>query len=166
MRRYKKSIGPEADYKRTRAGSESRCIYYCRCPKCTSRCSCPNDIGPENEGDEGYLSPDSDLDAELVGRRRGPRFEKPEDAIPAQSVFIMRARHRLGCVDVVAASNRVKAICTFFTFILQPAYAPFHRVYNEWRAQVHAKCDEFLSETTDETLRTLCERFKAEFPLA
>jgi hypothetical protein len=116
----------------------------------------PNDIGPENEGDEGYLSPDSDFDSELVGpRKQGP----------TQNAFLMRARHLVACVDVVAPANRVKAICAFFTFILKPAYAPFHRVHGEWRISVHKKCDEFLAETTDATLRALCERFKVEFPV-
>ena len=116
----------------------------------------PNDIGPENEGDEGYLSPDSDSDSELVGpRKQGP----------AQGSFLMRARHLIACVDVVAPANRVKAICAFFTFILKPVYAPFHRVHSEWRISVHKKCDEFLAQSDNAELRSLCERFKAEFPI-
>ena len=113
-----------------------------------------NDIGPENEGDEGYVS--SDPDSEEDG---------PEVVNPAQGLFLMRARHRLACVDVVSPANRVKTICDFFTFILRPAYAPFNRFYSEWRISIHKKCDEFLAETTDATLRALCERFKAEFPV-
>jgi hypothetical protein len=113
-----------------------------------------NDIGPENEGDEGYVS--SDPDSEEDG---------PEVVNPAQGLFLMRARHRLACVDVVSPANRVKTICDFFTFILRPAYAPFHRVQGEWRISIHRKCDEFLAETTDATLRALCERFKSEFPV-
>jgi len=120
-----------------------------------------NDIGPENEGDEGYYT-DTDSEDGLP-YSKGPRFEKFDDAIPAQSVFITRAQHRLACVDVVAPANRIKAICAFFNFILQPAYAPFHRCYGEWRSVLHKKCDEFLAETTDATLRSLCEQFKAEF---
>jgi hypothetical protein len=117
--------------------------------------SAPNDIGPENEGDEGYVS--SDPDSEEDG---------PEVVNPAQGLFLMRARHRLACVDVVAPANRVKTICDFFTFILRPAYAPFHRVQGEWRISIHRKCDDFLAETTDAALRALCERFKSEFPIA
>ena len=116
--------------------------------------SAVNDIGPENEGDEGYVS--SDPDSEEDG---------PEVVNPAQGLFLMRARHRLACVDVVAPANRVKAICDFFTFILRPAYAPFHRTYSEWRISIHRKCDDFLAETTDAALRALCERFKSEFPV-
>jgi hypothetical protein len=123
----------------------------------------PNDIGPENEGEEGYLSPDSDSDAELVGRRQGPRFERSEDAIPAQSVFIMRARHRLACIGAASSpANRVKAICTFFTFILQPAYVPFLQAYSEWREKIHTLCDQFTAESADDTLQALCKRFKKE----
>jgi hypothetical protein len=143
MRSYKKEL--------TKKGG-ARCDYD----------SAPNDIGPENEGDEGYLSPDSD---EGCLHQPASRYDKPDDAIPAQGLFLMRARHRLACVDVVAPANRVKAISTFFSFILKPAYAPFHRFYSEWRVSVHKKCDEFLAETTDATLRALCERFKMEFPV-
>ena len=131
--------------------------------RCISHCCCS--IGPENEEDEGYLSPDSE--EEGLPLQRGPRYDKPGDAIPAQGVFLIRAQHRLACVEVASSlPNRIKAICAFFDFILQPAYAPFHRAYEEWRAQAHKKCDEFLAETTDVTLRAFCERFKTEFPLA
>jgi len=118
-----------------------------------SHCSW-NDIGPENEGDEGYVS--SDPDSEEDG---------PEVVNPAQGLFLMRARHRLACVDVVSPANRVKAMCDFFTFILRPAYAPFNRFYSEWRISIHKKCDEFMAETASAALRALCERFKSEFPV-
>lgn len=158
MRHYKKM---EADYKRTgkREGeseSDSSCRSHYRCR--------PNDIGPENEWDEGYLSPDSDSDVELVGlRKQGPRFERSEDAIPAQSVFIMRARHRLACIGAASSpANRVKAICTFLTFMLQPSYVPFLQAYSEWREKIHALCDQFTAESADDTLQALCKRFKKE----
>jgi hypothetical protein len=141
MRSYKKESTKK---------SKGPCISHCYCGYDSS----PNDIGPENEGDEGYLSPDSDSDSELVGsHKQGPTL----------SAFLMRARHLLACVDVSA--NRVKAICAFFIFILKPVYAPFHRANDKWRTVVHKKCDEFLAETTDATLRTLCDRFKMEFPV-
>lgn len=140
------------------------CISHCACDCSRRYDSDPNDIGPENEGDEGYFSSDPDSDSEPIKKRK-PAYDKPGDAIPGQGAFLMRAQHRLACVDVVAPANRVKAICEFFTFILQPAYAPFHRTYSEWRAIAHRKCDEFLAETTDAALRALCERFKMEFPL-
>ena len=149
MRHYKKKITEyESGYqKKERSYSGNR-----------------NDIGPENEGDEGYLSPDSDSDVELVGlRKQGSRFERSEDAIPAQSVFIMRARHRLACIGAASSpANRVKAICTFFTFILQPAYVPFLQAYSEWREKIHALCDQFTAESADDTLQALCKRFKKE----
>ena len=137
--------------------------------------SAVNDIGPENEGDEGYFSSDPDSDNEPIKKgkqgkqgkqgEQGSRYDNPDDAIPAQGLFLMRARHRLACVDVVSPANRGKTICDFFTFILRPAYAPLHRAYDEWRISIHKKCDEFLAETTAAEVRALCERFKAEFPV-
>lgn len=145
MRHYKKNITEyESGYQK-----KERSYSFCR-----------NDIGPENEGDEGYLSPDSDDGLPPPVRNR---LEKPGDAIPAQSVFIMRARHRLACIGVASSpANRVKAICTFFTLILQPAYVPFLQAYSEWRAKIHALCDQFTAESADDTLQAFCKRFKKE----
>ena len=143
-------------------GSRNRC----NCSRHEDYDSDPNDIGPENEADEGYFSSETDSDSEPIKKSKKGRYDKPGDAIPGQGAFLLRAQHRLACVDVVAPANRVKAICDFFAFILQPAYAPFHRAYSEWRAIAHRKCDEFLAETTDAALRALCERFKTEFPVS
>ena len=147
-------------------GQEMRGRCHCSCGRCEGydSDSDPNDIGPENEGDEGYYTSDTDSEDDGLPYTPGPRYDNPGDAIPGQGAFLMRARHQLAVVDVVPSANRIKAIRDFFTFILRPAYAPFHRAYREWRATVHRKCDEFLAETTDATLRALCERFKAEFP--
>ena len=52
-----------------------------------------------------------------------------------------------------------------FVFLLQPAYAPFHRHYKEWRQTMNAKCVEYCADPrATKKLRTLCRRYRRLFP--
>ena len=107
---------------------------------------------------------DSKSDVSEGGFR--PTFEKPDDAIPRQSVFMARAQTLIRAADSFEEDlvARGKAIIECMTFILRPEYAPFHRAYPRWREVANERSAAFLAEAEEPELRSLCRAFMTKFP--
>jgi len=92
-------------------------------------------------------------------------FEKPDDAIPRQSIFQKGVRCFVTKAATTAGASRIALIEGLFEYLLRPEYAAYHRRYTEWQATMLAKCDEFCADpTATKRLRTLCRRFQRLYP--
>jgi hypothetical protein len=88
-------------------------------------------------------------------------LEKPDHAIPRQSVFQAAARCFITKAAAASGARRVALTERFFEFLLQPEYAAYHRRYAEWRSTMLAKCDEYCaSALCTRRLRLLCRRWQ------
>ena len=94
-------------------------------------------------------------------------FEKADDAIPAQSVFVdqVNALVAEAAAATPGSAGRALVIEDLMYFLLEPQYAPFHRKYTVFRHMMRAKCLEFKKAAEASTyLRSLCNRYRRLFP--
>jgi hypothetical protein len=92
--------------------------------------------------------------------------ERPGDVIPQQSAFVTGVSFFLEAVNTAATpAASVSIMERLFVFLLQPAYAPFHRHYKGWRQTMNAKCVEYCADPrATQKLRKLCQRCRTLFP--
>ena len=94
-------------------------------------------------------------------------FEKADDAIPAQSVFVTQVNALVAEAAAAApgSAGRALVIEDLLNFLLEHEYAPFHRKYTVFRHMMRAKCLEFKAAAEASTyLRSLCNRYRRLFP--